>query len=136
MCHCFSGNDHFCFGQLFLIIAFHGVVITDSKVRSLYECPGQILIPIFGVCTAFLFTITVSGTANTTAVRGIITHLIESTNITSMMVSARINPIPSILVSRMNSGVSFNCFVKEASMTLFWSTLTGHFLQRTFIVNR
>ena len=79
---CFSSDYYFCFGELLLIVTLDRIVITNGKVRRFYECPGQILVSIFGIGTAFLFAIAVSRATDTTTVRGIMTHSIKSFNVT------------------------------------------------------
>ena len=78
MCHRFLGDDGLGFCQLALIVFLHCIVITDGEVGRFNKCPCQIFISVFCVRFTFLFAVTVSGTIDATAVRGILAHFFKN----------------------------------------------------------
>ena len=58
MGHRFNSDNPVALGGFALIETFGLFVKTDREIGRFNKCPGQILIAVFGVAPAFLFTIT------------------------------------------------------------------------------
>ena len=103
--HCFDGHNRVALGFLFLIEAFDLRIKADGKVRRLHKHPGQILVAVFGIAASFTLALADFLAPPTPAVRRVIADAGKSLSISpvsSMMVSARMGPIPGTVFRNLN----------------------------------
>ena len=105
MCHRFDSHNRMALGFLFLIEALDPRIKADRKVGGLHKRPGQILVAVFGIAASFTLALADFLAPHTPAVRRVIADAGKSLSISpvsSMMVSARMGPIPGTVFRNLN----------------------------------
>lgn len=84
MRHCFDSDNRIALGFLFLIEAFDSRIIADGKIGGFHKRPGQILIAVFGIGTAFTFAVADFLTPHTPTLRSVVSNTGKSLDLSGL----------------------------------------------------
>src|SRR5215831_15839850 len=115
MRHRFDRHHAVTLSRLSLIVASDERFKANRKIRCLHKCPGEILVPIFCVATAFAFAVGKLLAPHAPAVRSKVSHLRKSSDVSSLQHDRQRQGLPdavhrdkiAISVSRLRITVRF-----------------------------